>query len=442
MSKKSKKALAELQVDALIGYLRDKFSVFPDTRASNASISMVDALMSGYAMFALKDPSLLEFNNERSSRSANLETVYGIKKSPSDSRMRELLDAFSPRLFCGIFEGIVRKCRRAGVLRSYQYYGGSIICSVDGVHHFSSDTIKCDCCTCVTKSNGILSYRHSTLSAAIVHPHKKEVLPIAHEAIVRQDGCKKNDCERNAAKRLLPQLGKLLYKESVIMVEDALAANGPHIRAIKKELFGFVINIKPDSHTYLFDLLSRLDNAGQLHKHELQQDGFIHTFKYVNDVPLNASHRDIRVGVLDYHQHDPRGKKKDRHFTWITDLRLNKRSVYKVSKIGRARWKIENETFNTLKNQDYHFGHNYGHGKQFLCSVFMLLMMLAFFVDQLQQGWNTFFKAAHAKTQTKQLLWKKVRQKFDEFVVESMHMIYLLIIGKLTVRYEIIEDSS
>jgi len=49
---------------------------------------------------------------------------------------------------------------------------------------------------------------------------------------------------------------------------------------------------------------------------------------------------------------------------------------------GRARWKIENEAFNTLKNQGYQFEHNFGHGQQQLSVVLALLMMLAFLVDQ------------------------------------------------------------
>ena len=52
---------------------------------------------------------------------------------------------------------------------------------------------------------------------------------------------------------------------------------------------------------------------------------------------------------------------------------------------GRARWKIENETFNTLKNQDYCFEHNFGHGEKNLSTVFAFLMMLAFLIDQIQQ---------------------------------------------------------
>ncbi|MEM6699386.1 MAG: hypothetical protein AAF599_13375 [Bacteroidota bacterium] len=109
---------------------------------------------------------------------------------------------------------------------------------------------------------------------------------------------------------------------------------------------------------------------------------------------------------------------------------------------GRSRWKIENETFNTLKNQGYNFEHNYGHGKENLCTNLVLLMMLAFFVDQLQQLLNPLFQAAWKKNQSKIALWEAVRSKFNEFVVDAMEMICRLIIGQLKVRYEFYEDSG
>ena len=116
--------------------------------------------------------------------------------------------------------------------------------------------------------------------------------------------------------------------------------------------------------------------------------------------------------------------------------------MYSIMRVGRSRWKIENETFNTLKNQGYNFEHNYGHGDNNLCTVLALLMMLAFWVDQLQQGWNDFFQASWTKMQTKKALWEEIRSKFNEFRVTSMEMIYLLIIGKLKVKYEFYEDTG
>jgi hypothetical protein len=60
---------------------------------------------------------------------------------------------------------------------------------------------------------------------------------------------------------------------------------------------------------------------------------------------------------------------------------------------ARARWNIEHETFNTLKNQGYQFEHNYGHGQDQLCTVLAYLMMLAFAVDQIRQYACQYFRA-------------------------------------------------
>ncbi len=76
---------------------------------------------------------------------------------------------------------------------------------------------------------------------------------------------------------------------------------------------------------------------------------------------------------------------------------------------GRARWKIENETFNTLKNQGYGFGHNYGLGKNNLSTVFVLLMMLAFLVDQALQLCCVLFNEVWIKVKSKRQLWDDIR---------------------------------
>jgi hypothetical protein len=76
--------------------------------------------------------------------------------------------------------------------------------------------------------------------------------------------------------------------------------------------------------------------------------GVIHRFRFVNDVPRNASNIDGRVNVIEYWEI---GDAKGQHCSWVTDLRVSKRHVFHLMRGGRARWKIETETFNTRKNQ-------------------------------------------------------------------------------------------
>ncbi len=90
---------------------------------------------------------------------------------------------------------------------------------------------------------------------------------------------------------------------------------------------------------------------------------------------------------------------------------------------GRARWKIENETFNTLTNQGYNLKHNYGLGKKNLSTNFISLMMLAFLVDQIQQLCCPLFQAALKKAGGKKYLWKRILSTFNEFEIDSFETI-------------------
>ena len=78
--------------------------------------------------------------------------------------------------------------------------------------------------------------------------------------------------------------------------------------------------------------------------------------------------------------------KPSKCFSWVTDLDLSDKNLDLYQRAGRSRWRVENETFNTLKNQGYDLEHNYGHGKENLSTVLALLMFLAFAVDQIQEA--------------------------------------------------------
>ncbi len=160
----------------------------------------------------------------------------------------------------------------------------------------------------------------------------------------------------------------------------------------------------------------------------------------MNDVPLNASRSDVRVGFLEYWEI---GKDKVQHCSWVTDLRVHKRNVYQLMRGGRARWKIENETCNTLKNQGDNFEHNYGHGEQHLSVVFARVMLLAFLVDQAQQLCCALFRAVWAKLGSKRLLWERIRALFYSYHLESMHaLLEALLYGYERHRPLLITDTS
>src|SRR5215472_2083394 len=103
-----------LSVDALFRLVRNGFARILDDRAEATGISLADALMAAFAMFSLKSPSLLTFDNERVE--GNLQTIYGIAQAPCDTYMRALLDPVSPESLRPSFQGVLRQLQRGKAL--------------------------------------------------------------------------------------------------------------------------------------------------------------------------------------------------------------------------------------------------------------------------------------------------------------------------------------
>jgi hypothetical protein len=260
------------------------------------------------------------------------------------------------------------------------------------------------------------------LGAVLVHPDRKQVIPLAPEPIVKQDGDNKNDCERNATKRMLPRIRKDHPHLPLIIVEDGLASNAPHIRLLQDLDMRFLLGVKPDDHEYLFNAVIRAyedDRVTTIGWYDEKEPEVYCELSFVHDLPLNQSNPDLHVNFLQYSEYDSDGRRQ-KHFSWVTDLTITEENAWDLVRGGRARWKVENETFNTLKNQGYHFEHNYGHGEENLSVVFAMLMMLAFLVDQTQEICCPLFQAVYKKVGSRRALWEQFRSHFYHFNFQSM----------------------
>ncbi len=206
----------------------------------------------------------------------------------------------------------------------------------------------------------------------------------------------------------------------LVVVEDALAANGPHIKLLQSLKLRYILGVKPGDHAFLFDWVAT--TPGVQSAALTGEDGTVHRFRYLNGAPLNESHFDLQVNFLAYEEQRPSGKV--RHFTWVTDIPLHEANLLRVMRGARARWKIENETFNTLKHQGYHFEHNLKHGYQHLSTVLAYLMMLAFLVDQVQQHCCGLFQQASAKEKYKRYFWETLRSFFFTWLLPDWETLY------------------
>lgn len=413
-----------LSADGLIAVVRHSLRK-EKLKELNSDYSWQDCVMSGLAIFGFKCPSLLQFEKKLAEEKGvrrNLRTLYHVEKAPSDTCLRERLDVISPEQLRRPFKTIFAYLQRGKALESYRYLDNHYIISVDGTGQYSSEHVYCKNCCEKHHRDDSVTYYHHMLGAALVHPDHNVVIPFAPEPIVKGDGDTKNDCERNASKRLLTDLRREHPHLKILIVEDGLASNFPHLSLLDSLKMDYVIGVKPGDHKYLFDWISALKPESYTQQDNKETE---HTFECYSDVPLNDANYNYRVNVMVYTEKKASGKVQ--RFSWVTKLKITEKNAEKIMRAARSRWRIENETFNTLKNQGYHFEHNYGHGYENLCSVMTILMLLAFLIDQVQQLCCKAYQQARKHAGTFVALFEFARSLIKLFAFESFHQLWVFI---------------
>lgn len=414
--------------DFLVNKVCEVVKEMTDHRKTDRGHDFTDVVMSAFAIFSLKDPSLLAFVESFEARRDNLGQVFKIKGVPSDNGLRKILDGVNPIGLLPCFEALYNEPDIEAVVKGRQCLaplGGFVAIAADGTEYFCSNHTNCPHCLTRKLKDGEVQNYHQMVAACIVAPNEKTVLPVFAEPITRQDGATKNDCEYNAFKRLVPNINQVLPAHRKLILLDGLFADGPAIRAMREERMDFITVIKEG---YVLVQAARLEEGGRLETFTWTKNRhFRCTAKWAHGLVLNGANQDISVNFLQYQEVDTRTGKTAYASKWITSLDLSADIVPEFVSVARSKWKIENETFNVLKNHGYNLEHNYGHGKKFLASTLAILMFLAFLVDQLTEATDSLFQKALKAARTMRDLRQKVRVIFDLIPCFSMNVIFEII---------------
>jgi hypothetical protein len=414
--------------EALFGKVRGVFKEHSSDKQGHYGISTADCLMSAFAMFSLKYPSLLQFDQARKHKvlSHNLKMLYGVKEIPCDTYMRERLDGQPVEIVRKAIKPLIGELQRAKALEQWKFLGKYYPISLDATGFFSSEQVHCEYCCEKKYKKGTdeeyTIYNHQMLVGVIVHPDMRQVLPIGFEPIIKADGDTKNDCERNAAKRWLKNFRRDYPQLPVVFLGDGLFSNAPFIQEVEAHRGKYIIIAKEKDHKHLYDYFWKAEELDMVEFKETIK-GVQKRYRYMSNVPLNDSHPDLLVNVVFYEEID---KKNVKHqWLWVTNLELTDHKIVKeIARGGRCRWKIENETFNTLKNQGYHYEHNFGHGYKTLSNLLAGLMLLAFLVDQCLEALTVEFKGALAKCGSRINLWETIRFLFGWVLIGNWDKLY------------------
>jgi hypothetical protein len=423
--------LKSLTLESIISLLSDTFSQMDDRRDPNRiDYSLHDTLMSGFGMFFFQHPSLLQFQQAMAKKRglSNLQTIFGVHQLPSESQMREVLDSASPDQLRRLLPTLFELVRRAGWAEDYKtkFKQGSsetgyYTIALDGTEYFNSTALSCESCLETRDKNGVVHYHHSVVAATLVRAGSHAILPLDGEMVANTDGTEKQDCEINAAKRLVERLRSEHRQMEIILSGDDLYSRAPFIDECLARDMHFVFVAKPDSHKELMDWVEDFQRLGEIEEGRWQEGPAskrrYFRYRIARLVPINGE-RKIWVNFVEVWETNKEGRQLY-HNSWVTDLEVSRENVEQITAVGRSKWKIENEQFNVQKNHGYELEHNYGHGKKNLSVVFYHLNLLAFVTHKIiERGDRLYQKCREGKISLREM-WNGLRTLMNKIVFES-----------------------
>jgi hypothetical protein len=393
------------RLDALLQTLRACFAGFPDARrGANVTYTMAEIGLAAFSAFFVQSPSFLAHQrrlHEGQGRS-NLTSLFGLTRIPSDNHIRAMLDPADPALLHPAFAAALAELDASGGLAAFRRLGGHVLIALDGTEYFRSAKIGCPNCSTRRRGNGTTECYHAMLGATLVAPGHAHAMPLPPEFVAPQDGSEKQDCESRAARRWLATHGARYARLEPVYLGDDLFARQPMCEAVQGAGGNFLFVCKPASHPLIGEYLGGVEVPAHSVRVKRGRGHVTHRYRWMSGVPLRDGEDALAVNWFEVEICTARGEVTYRN-SFITDLPVDQDTVAELSACGRARWKIENETFNVLKTGGYHLEHNFGHGKQNLAALLVALNLLAFAVhtlcDQAEEMWRIARSKAGARSQ-------------------------------------------
>jgi hypothetical protein len=383
-----------LSLQSILTYFRERWSTAPDVRkpSNNTKYTVVDGILAAFAVFFMQSSSFLAHQRWLQNKQGrnNAHSLFQVDEIPSDPQIRNLVDPLTSMYFQEDFWYLLDKLKNQQRLSQFRNELGTYAVGMDGVTFFSSEKINCLKCLKRQDRSGVEHFYHSAITPVFIKPGQSQVLPLPPEFIVPQDGNEKQDCERMAAKRWLGQHHGHFDDYSVTYLGDDLFANQPLCQMIAETYHQFFIfTCKPESHPGLYEYIAFLDKNNSVEKvtqrHWNGKHGEIWQYRFVNQVPLRNGNDALLVNWLELVITKEGNGEILYQNSFVTNHTITATNVTQIAKIGRARWKIENENNNTLKTKGYHLEHNFGHGQLDLANVLASLNILAFLIHTIQE---------------------------------------------------------
>ncbi len=418
---------------------------FPDQRTGkNLVYRIEDAALGAFAVFYTQCPSFLAHQTvmEQAKGKSNAQTLFGLRKIPTDNHIRSLLDPVAPSYVLPLFERVFNELDAAGQIDSFRMRNGELLIALDGTQYHHSESIHCKQCTVSEHQNGHISYAHTVVTPVVVTPGHNRVIPLEPEFIVPQDGHDKQDCETAAAKRWIATYATRYQGRKVTLLGDDLYSRQPLCEQVLAAELNFIFVCKPSSHATLYEWLEGLERAGGVHTHQVMwrhgKKSYTDTYRFAAQLPLRAGDDALEVNWCELLTTNAAGKTVY-HNAFVTRHAIDQGNVVEIVQAGRARWKIENGNNNTLKTKGYHLTHNFGHGKKHLSALLATFNLLAFLLHTVQDMIDQKYQVLRAHLPTRKTFFDDIRALTRYLCFESYEALLDFMLRGLEIEFS---DSS
>jgi len=394
----------------------DKLPARPEYSASRYSNR--DAVNSAFGAFFFQFPSLLRYMREMQEQEKrdNVQSLFGVKGIPSDNQIRNIADGIAPSAISPVFNEELKIAEESGIIKDYRVLDGGVLLPIDGVWYFSSEKIHCSHCLTrqVKGKEGEehTVYYHAALAGALVRPGSTKVIPVAPEIIGNEDGEKKQDCELEAGKRWLEAHKEEYGWLKPTVLGDDLFSNRPFCEKIADMGWSFIFTCKEETHKWLYETVKNSDvkEVREVKWEAKKKKRVVYTWKYLNGVPIRYDQKDVfLVNYMSFEMRAEGAAKAGYSNSWVTNKEISEENVAYLAECGRARWKIENEHHNVLKNRGYNLEHNFGHGSNHAADNFFLLNLLALQFHTILEYWDVEYQLTYTTFSVRAAFFEALR---------------------------------
>lgn len=318
-----------------------------------------------------------------------------LEEMPHYDTLNYYLERLSPECFSELRRKMVTSLIRGKQFHRNRLLGKYWRVILDGTGLFCFKEKHCENCLCTERrtNDGKKEklYYHKVLEAKIALSDRI-VISLGTEFIENEkEDVEKQDCETNAAKRLMDRIKKDYPRLPICIQGDALYATEPMMKLCREKYHWEYIFTQKDTRQKLLDEGFEWIKSGGVKKVSglCEEKG---TGCYANHVEEVAGKKELmNVFEYEYEKKDKKGKKQGARFRWISSLELTEKNLEEMIKAARGRWKIENEGFNNQKNGIYRIEHLNSRNSKAMKNHY-LLTQISDILMQLYLAWNPYIK--------------------------------------------------